>query len=130
MILKPGQRYYLRYKSFHVDPAPYLYVIRSDRKYTEGFNLHYLPNIRFRVPLDVYKRVNEVQWKKAFDGLTGIGMFKGFLKFLDDSTEANLSRERFKKIATYSMHKWEWTGLCYRKYHTKLLSPNPNIQYE
>jgi len=130
MIIKPGDKYYLRYKKYHVDPLPYLYVISSDRKYVTGFNIHYLPNIKFRIPVDIYKKQPEERFIKAFNTMRIAGLFRGFLEKLEAaSRDQGMSRKEYKTLAIYLMDKYPWSQKCFRKYFKKHLRIRNNIQW-
>lgn len=118
MLLKPTESYFIRYLNYHVDPAPYLYIIYSDRSYTTGFNLHYLPNIRFRIPIDRYKRVNEKKWQEAYLNMRKAGYFRNFLKTLDEAKEKGYSRSRMTALTLLVERKHPWAMEAFRRYHT------------
>lgn len=122
-IFKPGETYYLRYINYHIDPAPYLYVVYSDRNYTIGWNLHYLPNIRFNIPLESYKRVKQSTWKKAYENMREAGMFKGFIDLLEHANKTKYSRAKFKALVKLVSRRYPWAMKAYRNYHTNKLRP-------
>ena len=136
-----GQRYYLRYSHWHTDPRPFLYIVHADRDYTEGFNLHYLPNIRFRIPVDKYRAVNDSVWAKAYDNMRKAGMFYNFLALLDkaggpimDSNgdgvpdEVIRNSHKFKAMVTLISDRYPWAMESYRKYHSRNLSIRRDIK--
>ena len=130
MILKPGQKYYLRYGNYHVDPVPFLYVIWSDRKHTSGFNLHYLPNIKFKIPTNVYKKLPEATFKEAFENLVGAGYFTGFLKLLEEASgDPKMTRKEYQRLSKHLMKKYPWSQKAYRNYHSNQLRIRRNIEW-
>lgn len=116
--LIPGETYFIRYLDYHNDPAPLLYVMQSDRNDTYGFNLHYLPQIRFRIPLDRYKRVSESKWARAFNNMKEAGQFKGFLEILEEARENEYSRLRYRAVLKLIQRKHPWAMEAYRHYKT------------
>jgi hypothetical protein len=118
---RPGQKYFLKYKNWHSDPAPYLYVTSYTNEFVCGFNLHYLPNVRFKIPLDRYRRVNEKTWAKAYDNMVQMRMFRTFIELLDKTSEKKMSKATYQSLIKLVSRKHPWAMESYRKYHTSLL---------
>jgi hypothetical protein len=120
-IFLPGETYYLRYSEWNADPSPYLYVVYSDREFTEGWNIHYLPNIRFHMPLENYKRVNHETWKKAYENMKANGMFRGFTDILEKASEGPRAKGKFRALVQLISKRHPWAMESYRRYHTNKL---------
>ena len=120
-----GQKYYLKYNNWHHDPVPYLFVTHWDRNYTKGFNLHYLPNIRFKIPIDSYRRVNEDKWAAAYENVKSIGLYKKFIIDLEMASQRKLSMSAWDIYTVYLARKYKFCMEAYRVYHTPLLVPRP-----
>lgn len=118
---KPGKTYYLRYKNYHTDPRPFLWILWSDKKYTIGYNIHYLPYIRFKVPIDRYKSQSEARFQNYYNDLLAAGYFRPFVKFLEKVSEAKITKARATTIGSYLTKRWPWSQRAFRKYHTPLL---------
>ena len=117
-IYELGQTYYCRYLDFNIDPAPYLYVTYADRRIVKGWNLHYLPNIRFNIKIESYKMVTQPSWKKAYENMKRIGMFRGFTDILDLYSDGGYSMARFKSLVDLVSNKHPWAMKAFRHYHT------------
>lgn len=119
--LELGEKYYLRYRNWHVDPIPYLYVVYRDRKLVEGYNLHYLPNIRFNIPIEVYRKKREKYFQEAYDNMTEAGHFKGLIRMLDYASANYSSHSQFRKLNRRIKAKYPWAMQSYRRYHKQQL---------
>lgn len=117
----PGKKYYCRYQNWHVDPAPYLFVIWSRKDHTIGFNLHYLPNIRFNIPLEIFRRVQEQRFAKAFENMKKAGMFRGFLDLLDRYEQGKQSYARSQAFVDLVTKRHPWAMQAFRNYKTNQL---------
>jgi hypothetical protein len=127
--LQPGQKYFLRYRAYHHDPQPYLWVLWADRNYVQGFNIHYLPYIRFKVPVDRFRRVNEADFQKRYDAMIESGFFVPFNAFLEKVSKQKISKSRASSIREYVERRFPWSMEAFRKYHTNLLvlREEPNL---
>lgn len=122
MRLPVGKFYHLRYMDWHVDPYPYLFVTYSDSKYTEGFNIHYFPQIRFKLPIEKYRTVSKSVWENTFDTMTKNGRFKLFLDELYRIEAMDRdAKTQMKRLTMWAQNKHSWSMLAYRKYHSNKL---------
>lgn len=124
MILKQGHTYDFKYGNYHVDPAPHLYVLQSDRKYTIGFNTHYWPLLRYSfVNIDVknYKRLSPKAWDALYAGMMKQGYYKRLAGYFRNVADKNMTPHEVRQFRRWLDQWYPWLMGSYRMYHTKYI---------
>ena len=103
------------------DKWPYLIVLKSNPKHTEGFNLHYFPYLYYKIPVERYQNYTMGQWNKVYTNLKKLGLFDAFF---DEYEEMKRKNGRWDMWYRYLKLKGYFNTIlpAYRRYFTEYLT--------